>query len=473
MAVEPRAQGQTQERDQQQILSTNPAESGLDRMAMAVRQDSGLQDNHVRDIALQSHRMMLQNLGGPEQALRALESLKSAGAITEGMATIYREALTSAGGDSAKFADTIVQRRQEMADTIARDLTSSPMTALAMLDNIDSGMTAAQVEARSKMAYESLLQVNNNDMAAVNASIDRAIETGQLNAQNATVIKDAAQRAGTDATRFAQLMSENKDGLAQLALVQAQQGAGRPSGPDAAGGNMSSMFGNMQDNPLMQMFNKLIMAFTGGKMSLESIMQNIQNGPQQQAAGGQTPGPGGTPAGTTTPPGATTTTPAGTGVAQDQTPAPTTVAPVVAEPPATTDINLAGATTLTGGALGSGTYPGFNFLDDDMFSLGLDSPQFGLNSPSIFRTSFRDDAGFNFGTTPRVNLLSGDMSINGMSPTSRFGMLSNPDPFRISLTDPRADLTAPSLSESFSRTPDQSADVTTTDTILRLGRPGG
>ncbi|MCL4678824.1 MAG: hypothetical protein KJ017_09565 [Alphaproteobacteria bacterium] len=467
MAVEPRAQGQTQERDQQQILSTNPAESGLDRMAMAVRQDSGLQDNHVRDIALQSHRMMLQNLGGPEQALRALESLKSAGAITEGMATIYREALTSAGGDSAKFADTIVQRRQEMADTIARDLTSSPMTALAMLDNIDAGMTATQVEARSRMAYESLLQVNNNDMTAVNASIDRALETGQLNAQNATVIKDAAQRAGTDAARFAQLMSENKDGLAQLALVQAQQGAGRPAGPAAAGGDMSSMFGNMQDNPLMQMFNKLIMAFTGGKMSLESIMQNMQNGPQQQAAGGQTPGPSGTPAGTTTTPGATTT-PTGTGAGQDQT-ATATVAPVVTQP-AATDINLTGATTLTGGALGSGTYPGFNFLDDDMFSFGLDSPQFDLNSPSIFRTSFRDDAGFNFGTTPRVNLLSGDMSINGMSPTSRFSMLSNPDPFRISLTDPRVDLTAPNLSETFAKTPDQSADVT--ETILRVGGPG-
>lgn len=125
-------------------------------------------------------------------------------------------------------------------------------------------------------------------------------------------------------------------------------------------------------------------------------------------------------------------------------------------------------------------YQGLNFNNDDLLGLGfndpltfddhlsLTSPSL-LTTPSIFRTSFRDDAGFNFGTTPRVDLLSGDMSINGMSPTSRFSMLSNPDPLRISLTDPRFDLTAPSLSESFATTPDQSADVTTTS--LRVG-PG-
>lgn len=424
--------------------------------------------------------MMLERLGGPQQAIQALDSLKSAGAITDSMATIYREALTSAGTDSAKFADTIVQRRQEMADTIARDLTSSPATALAVLDNVDAGMTAQQVESRSRMAYESLLQVSNNDMAALTASIDRAVETGQLNAQNATVIKDAAQRAGTDASRFAQLMSENKDSLAQIALLQAQQGANNPNGPSAAaGGNMSNIFGNMQDNPFMKMINQIIIAFTGGKMSLESLMQNAQNRDGQGGPRQQTPeGPGST-AGRTNPTTTGPATVAGTaGATQDQAASP--VAATVAPEPASTDAS-AGPVTLASTDLNLGGYQGFDWMDNDLFgprlndplsfdsTLGLSSPSL-LTSPSIFRTSFRDDAGFNFGTTPRVDLLSGDMSINGMSPTSRFGMLSNPDPLRISVTDPRLDLTATSLSESFSRTPDQSADVTATS--LRLGVGG-
>lgn len=426
--------------------------------------------------------MMLERLGGPQQAVQALDSLKAAGAITDSMATIYREALTAAGTDSAKFADTIVQRRQEMADTIARDLTSSPATALAMLDNVDAGMTAQQVESRSRMAYESLLQVSNNDMAALTASIDRAVETGQLNAQNATVIKDAAQRAGTDASRFAQLMSENKDSLAQIALLQAQQGANNPNGPSAAaGGNMSNIFGNMQDNPFMKMINQIIMAFTGGKMSLESLMQNAQNrdgqgGPRQQTPEGATSGPGST-AGRTNPTTAGPATVAGTaGANQDQTPSPVAAAVT----PEASTAGDPGTISLASYDDSLDLYQGLNFNNDDLLGLGfndpltfddhlsLTSPSL-LTTPSIFRTSFRDDAGFNFGTTPRVDLLSGDMSINGMSPTSRFSMLSNPDPLRISLTDPRFDLTAPSLSESFATTPDQSADVTTTS--LRVG-PG-
>lgn len=449
----------------------------------AAHEDSGLEETHIRSSVYRAHSAMLTQMGGPEKVLEALDTLRQSGAISEGAAAIYREALTSAGGDSAKFADTIVQRRAELAQVINNDLTTGTAAGIAILDNVDRSMSAGQVQGRVKLAYESLLEVSNNDMTALNAAIDRAVEGGQLNADNARVVRNAAQQAGTDANRFAQLVSENKDGLAQLAVLQAQQGNNGPGGATGpggpgAGGIFGAMFAGMDpNNPLMQMINAIIMAFTNGRMNLDTIMNRTpgQQGPAQTAAGGaETPGPSGgeTP---TTSTGATTVA-----ATQDQAASP--VAATVT--PEASTAGDAGTISLASYDDSLDIYQGLNFNNSDPLRLGFSDPlsfddPLGLSSPSlltspsIFRTSFRDDAGFNFGTTPRVDLLSGDMSINGMSPTSRFGMLSNPDPFRISVTDPRLDLTATSLSESFTRRPDQSAEVTTTDTLLRLGTPRG
>lgn len=475
--------GQQTGQEQQQAQPVSPAatEAGLERVMFAAHEDSGLEETHIRSAAYRAHSAMLTGMGGPEKIIEALDALRQSGAISEGASAIYREALTSAGGDSAKFADTIVQRRAELAQAINNDLTAGPAAAIAILDNVDRSMSAGQVQGRVKLAYESLLEVSNNDMTALNASIDRAVEGGQLNADNARVIRSAAEQAGTDANRFAQLVSENKDGLAQLAVLQAQQGGNGPGGATGpggpgAGGIFGAMFAGMDsNNPLMQMINAIIMAFTNGRMNLETVM----NRPSGQQGPAQTPeGGAGTQAG---PAGGETPTTAGTSAG------PAVVTPEVAATgaetgPGTTTVAEpeAGVTTLAASDLSFGDYQGIDWSNDALFgfgqndplsfdgTLGLNSPS-PLDSPSIFRTSFRDDAGFNFGTTPRVNLLSGDMSINGMSPTSRFGMLSNPDPFRISLTDPRVDLTAPNLSETFAKTPDQSADAT--DILFRTG-PG-
>lgn len=459
---------QAEQRPPQQTPSPAAAEAGLERVMFAVREGGDLQESHIRAIAIRSHAEMLSQMGGPEGVVQALETLKQSGAISEGMATIYREALTAAGTDSSKFADTIIQRRNDIARTIDNDMGTSPGIAISILDNTDKGMSAEQIQGRAQLAYQSLLMVSNNDMATLNATIDRAVENGQLNAQNAVVIRNAAQQAGTDAARFAQLVSENKDGLAQLAVIQASQPG--QSGP--ASGLAGLFGGDMSNNPMMQFINTIIMAFTGGQMNLESLMGRVRERAQGADAAPQTAAPGGQPPGQTAAPETATADasgarPAGSGVTSgpEAQPQGGTDSPA-AEAPAS-EIVLTGYS-----GLGTGAYSGFSFMNDDYLNLGygLDDPLLNsplLTNPSIFRTTFRDDPGFSFGATPRVNLLAGDMSINGMSPTSRFGMLSNPDPLRISLIDPTLDTSAPRLSESFDRGPEQTSDVV--DVHLKTG----
>lgn len=387
-------------------VSTVGVDMGADRLFFAAHAESGLEASHIRAIAGQEHQKILADTGSPEKAVEALDKLKASGAISEGMAAIYRDALVHAGGDSNKFAERIVEKRQDIAAQITKDMESSPLAAISILDNMNRTMTDRQVDKRSQVAYESLLKVHNNDVTALKASIDRAAEAGQLSQANAVIVKNAVEQAGTDAARFGRMMSENKDGLSELALIQASTKPVGNSPQNSGAGDFSNMFGGLADSPIMNLINQIMMAVTGGKMDFTSMFANIQ-----KKLGENGDKPEQTAAATNQPAQATSVTASGP---QQEQPAATVTEP---HKPA---VEQAGSTA----AIVAETA----------------APQSDAKSTApIMTTTVTDSTGITEDTTPTVDLQTGSMTIGGLSMSNRFGGLANPAESQVTQLDPHVD----------------------------------
>lgn len=391
-------------------IETNKADAAIDRLNISLREGATLNDGALRAMALQAHSDIMAEAGSQERALQSLDALKAQGAVSEGMATVYREALEASGGDSRAFAAHIVENKDRISQAVTQDLATSPTMAVSLFNNFDKGMSAEGVQGISQVAYESLLKVSDNNMETLTATIDSAVEAGQLNADNAAVIKQAAQTAGTDSARFAQLMAENKDSLSEIVVLQAgQRTPGSPDGPAAAAGGgtnaLSNMFGGA-DNPFMQFLNALIMAFTGGKSDFNSLFDNIKNGNNGTAGPGQE------------------------GQRDVAAAEPATRTP--AEPAKPEPVAAAGdgAETRTAGA--------DTEVETVAHEAGAESREAEARAP-IMATAVVDTTGITAETAPVVDHESGGVSIGGLPVVDRFGMNANPDPMLIASLDPFMD----------------------------------
>ncbi|MBK6896446.1 MAG: hypothetical protein IPH06_07635 [Alphaproteobacteria bacterium] len=121
---------------QQTAPATEPEKPSLADAAMG-RLDNDLangsvSDADLRQAAKRAYEDLLQKTGGPNQAAASLSLIQQSGALNEGIANQFRGAMTIANGNSDKFAEEIVKRRQDLSQLmLATTPAAQPATAAA------------------------------------------------------------------------------------------------------------------------------------------------------------------------------------------------------------------------------------------------------------------------------------------------------------------------------------------------------
>ena len=120
---------------QQTAPATEPEKPSLADAAMG-RLDNDLangsvSDADLRQAAKRAYEDLLQKTGGPNQAAASLSLLQQSGALNEGIANQFRGAMTIANGNSDKFAEEIVKRRQDLSQLMLATTPAAQSAAAA------------------------------------------------------------------------------------------------------------------------------------------------------------------------------------------------------------------------------------------------------------------------------------------------------------------------------------------------------
>ena len=230
------------------------------------------------------HGTLIEEYGSAEAAADAIEAIRAENVallsrmdpartgMGQAQLVHVRDALRSAGDDANAFATSVIEADTQWTAAVEAQ-TNTLKEGMDALQGLHSGMTDAELRTAAEAAYSKILTgiravegqpstmtmtsgtveggqevttsetTTDLDAQTMTAMVDQMVADGSLKEESATAIKTAIQGAGNDPTKFADSLVENKDSLAELAMLEATR-------PDNAAAAATAATG--LDNPELQ-----------------------------------------------------------------------------------------------------------------------------------------------------------------------------------------------------------------------------